>query len=74
MSWNWRQWPWTYRAEIHYRTVFTGPIKFTHKGIVEIGEIFGEPFTATLIGPQTYHVRKGDRVYDIPAHAIQRLT
>ena len=56
--------------------VYSGKVKFILDGSIKYGVIFGKPFyegSMTILGPRTYHIKCGDKVYDIPSHAIEEL-
>lgn len=60
---------------VENREVFTGKVRFVRGHSIIEGEIFGKPFsTPNLLGGTHYHiVSSANEVYDIPAHAIERL-
>ena len=52
-----------------------GAVKFIHKGSLVEGVVFGKPYNnGALINPEwRYHVAVGDKVYEVPLHAIEEI-
>lgn len=57
------------------KKVFTGKVRFVHRGKIKTGEVFGKPYTHTgILVPKTfYNIVDGENVYEIQEEYIEEI-
>jgi len=57
------------------KEVFTGKVRFVHRGKIKTGEVFGKPYTHTgILVPKTfYNIVDGENVYEIQEEWVEAI-